>query len=97
MDLNVDVAPTLLELAGVPVPAGLHGRSFVPLLEGRDLPWRDAFLYEFYEYPGDLCVRKNRGVRTTRPAPDRSRSPATGPLEGGTRPRISLTSGRDRA
>jgi arylsulfatase A-like enzyme len=64
MVLNVDVAPTLLELAAVPVPAGLHGRSFVPLLEGRDTPWRDAFLYEFYEYPADLCVRKNRGVRT---------------------------------
>ena len=64
MVLNVDVAPTLLELAAVPVPAGLHGRSFVPLLEGRDAPWRDAFLYEFYEYPADLCVRRNRGVRT---------------------------------
>jgi len=24
-----------------------------------------AFLYEYYEYPADLCVRKNRGVRTT--------------------------------
>jgi arylsulfatase A-like enzyme len=66
MVLNVDVAPTLLELAAVPVPAGLHGRSFVPLLEGRDAPWRDAFLYEYYEYPADLCVRKNRGVRTAR-------------------------------
>jgi arylsulfatase A-like enzyme len=64
--LNVDVAPTLLELAGVPVPAAMHGRSWVPLLEGAAGPWRDAFLYEYYEYPAVHCVRKNRGVRTSR-------------------------------
>jgi arylsulfatase A-like enzyme len=66
MVLNVDVAPTLLELAGVHAPAGLHGRSFVPLLEGKEAPWRDAILYEYYEYPAEHCVRKNRGVRTDR-------------------------------
>jgi arylsulfatase A-like enzyme len=64
--LNVDVAPTLLELAGLPVPAAMHGRSWVPLLEGGAAPWRDAFLYEYYEYPAYHCVRKNRGVRTAR-------------------------------
>ncbi len=66
MVLNVDLAPTLLELAGVAVPAGLHGRSFLTLLEGRDAPWRDAFLYEYDEYPAAHCVRKNRGIRTER-------------------------------
>ncbi len=66
MVLNVDLAPTLLELAGVPPPKGLHGVSFVPILEGRLMPWRDAFLYEYYEYPAAHCVRKNRGVRTER-------------------------------
>jgi arylsulfatase A-like enzyme len=66
MVLNVDLAPTLLEIARVPVRAGLHGRSFVPHLEGRDVPWRDAFLYEYYEYPAAHCVRKNRGIRTER-------------------------------
>jgi arylsulfatase A-like enzyme len=64
--LNVDVAPTLLELAGVPVPGWMHGRSLVPLLRSETPPWRDAFLYEYYEYPAEHCVRKNRGVRTDR-------------------------------
>ncbi len=66
MVLNVDLAPTLLDLAGVAPPAGLHGRSFLPLLDRRRVPWRDAFLYEYYEYPAAHCVRKNRGVRTDR-------------------------------
>ena len=66
MILNVDLAPTLLDLAGIDPPAGMHGRSFAPLLEGRDVPWRDAFLYEYYEYPAAHCVRKNRGIRTER-------------------------------
>ena len=66
MVLNVDMAPTLLQLAGVPVPHGLHGRSMMPLLLGAEVPWRDAFLYEYYEYPAGHCARKNRGIRTDR-------------------------------
>jgi arylsulfatase A-like enzyme len=64
--LNIDVAPTLLELAGVPVPGWMHGRSLLPLLRGESPAWRDAILYEYYEYPAEHCVRKNRGVRTDR-------------------------------
>jgi len=33
---TVDVAPTLLDRAGVPIPEGLDGRSLLPLLEGKD-------------------------------------------------------------
>lgn len=66
MTLNIDVAPTLLDLAGVPVPDWMHGKSFAPILAGATIPWRDAFLYEYYEYPAEHCVRKNRGVRTSR-------------------------------
>jgi arylsulfatase A-like enzyme len=66
MVLNVDLMPTILELAGVPVPAAVHGRSLTPLLAGRSVPWRDDFLYEYYEYPAEHCARKNRGIRTHR-------------------------------
>jgi arylsulfatase A-like enzyme len=45
----VDVAPTLLELAGAPVPAGLDGRSLVPLLRGEgDWPARPLFAMDHY-------------------------------------------------
>ena len=66
MALNVDLAPTMLELAGLPVPQGMHGRSLAPLLEGKPSPWRTDWLYEYYEYPDAHRVRRHRGVRTDR-------------------------------
>jgi arylsulfatase A-like enzyme len=66
MVLNVDIAPTLLDLAGVAVPREMHGRSWVPLLKGDEKGWRKDWLYEYYEYPGPHSVRKHRGVRSER-------------------------------
>ena len=40
---GVDVLPTLLDLAGLPAPAGLDGRSLRPALEGRPLPDAPAY------------------------------------------------------
>jgi N-acetylglucosamine-6-sulfatase len=45
---NIDIAPTILEAAGLAPPDSLDGRSFLPLLQGRSLPWRDKLLYEYY-------------------------------------------------
>lgn len=66
MVLNVDVAPTILDIAGVPVYDAMDGVSFKPLLQGEKIEWRKDFLYEYYEYPGAHSARKNRGVRTER-------------------------------
>jgi arylsulfatase A-like enzyme len=66
LTLNIDVAPTLLDLAGLQAPSWMQGKSFAPILSGATIPWRDAFLYEYYEFPAEHCARKNRGVRTRR-------------------------------
>ncbi|MDQ3330927.1 MAG: sulfatase [Planctomycetota bacterium] len=52
MVLNVDLAPTLLDFAGVSVPDAMQGRSLRACLEG-DAPddWRTSFFYEYYEEP----------------------------------------------
>lgn len=67
MVLNLDLAPTMLDLAGIPVPSEMQGKSVMPLAEGkRVVQWRHDWLYEYYEYPGFENVRPCRGVRTER-------------------------------
>ena len=66
MILNVDFAPTLLETAGVQIPADMQGRSFLPLLHGR-VPknWRKEMYYRYY-HPGHHNVAAHYGIRTER-------------------------------
>ncbi|MDE3164914.1 MAG: sulfatase [Acidobacteriota bacterium] len=67
MTTNLDIAPTFLELAGLPVPQRMQGLSMVPFLKGEQpKTWRKDWLYEYYEYPGPHNVKKHRGVRTDR-------------------------------
>jgi arylsulfatase A-like enzyme len=67
MALNVDLAPTLLELAGIAIPDSMQGKSLVPLMKGEQpADWRKDWLYEYYEYPESEHVRPHRGVRTER-------------------------------
>ncbi len=59
--LNLDIAPTLLELAGVAAPKAMQGRSMVPLLKGESVPdWRES---QFYAYWG---ATSHYGIRTKR-------------------------------
>ncbi len=65
---NIDIAPTLLDLAGAGAPEGtpIDGRSFLPLLLGRDAEWRSHVLYEYHwewnfpATPTTLAIRTER-------------------------------------
>jgi N-acetylglucosamine-6-sulfatase len=48
MVLALDIAPTLIELAGGRPGRQIQGRSLVPLLRGRRAEWRKSFLVEYY-------------------------------------------------
>lgn len=45
---NIDLAPTFLELGGTRAPANMDGKSYVPILKGEKIAWRDSLLYEYY-------------------------------------------------
>jgi len=64
---NLDFAETFLEMAGLPIPAEMQGRSLVPILKGETPDdWRTSIYYHYYEYPGAHMVQKHNGVRTER-------------------------------
>jgi arylsulfatase A-like enzyme len=64
---NIDFAETILEAAGLPVPADMQGRSLLAILKGQ-IPqdWRTAFYYQYFEYPVPHHVRPHYGVVTDR-------------------------------
>lgn len=62
---NIDLAPTFLDLAGLPIPASMQGRSLVPLLRGEAPPdWRTSVYYRYYHDPGHHNTAAHLGVRT---------------------------------
>jgi N-acetylglucosamine-6-sulfatase len=63
--INNDYAPTFLEMAGLPVPATVDGRSLVPLLTNpATLPWRKQFLVEHWTSTADPVLTGYRALRT---------------------------------
>jgi arylsulfatase A-like enzyme len=72
---NVDFAPTLLECCGLPVPDGVPGRSFLPLVDGRDYVERDAvFGALFYDVSYDpmhyVRTRTHKYIRSFAVTPE---------------------------
>lgn len=66
MVLNLDLAQTLLDFAGVPAPKEMQGRSWRPLLEGRAVEWRQSWFYEYFaEKQMNSRVPDITAVRTT--------------------------------
>ena len=63
---NIDIAPTILEAAGLQVPEHMQGMSFAPLFAQEEVPWRDRIFYEYYwemDFPQTPTMF---GVRTDR-------------------------------
>ena len=63
---NIDIAPTILEAAGLAAPATMDGRSFLRLARGERIPWRDTLLYEYYwerNFPQTPAMHALRGAR----------------------------------
>ena len=66
MVMNVDFAPTLLDYAGLPIPAEMQGESFRDGIGNPDSTMRDAVYYHYYEYPIWHKVQPHYGIRTNR-------------------------------
>ncbi len=64
MVLNLDLAPSVIDLAGGQPLTGIDGQSWKPLLTGNSSGWRKSWLY-FYNYEKEFPYTPNvRGVRT---------------------------------
>ena len=51
---SIDVPVSILDIAGVKKPKQMQGESFLPLLKGKTVPWRESVFYEYFrdlEYP----------------------------------------------
>ena len=64
MTLNIDLAPTMLSLAGVEIPTSMQGRDASPLVRGESPAWRKEWFYEhLLEH---ATIPKTEGVRGER-------------------------------
>lgn len=66
---SVDIAPTLLAIAGAPIGDHIQGRSWVPLLMGDDSQARESVFIEFYTYENPfpwLVDMDYKAIRTDR-------------------------------
>ena len=65
MVMNLDIAPTMLDAAGLPIPKDIQGESMLPLLMDKSAKGRDAIYYHYYEN-GEHAVSPHFGVQTDR-------------------------------
>jgi len=61
--LNIDVAPTIVSAAGIPVPSVMQGQDLSPLYLQRRAPqWRDEFFYEHPTVTNKDRIPSSQGV-----------------------------------
>ena len=63
--MNLDLAPTLLEAAGVAIPKDIQGKSFLQQVTDKKVKGRDAMYYHYYEN-GEHSVSPHFGISTGR-------------------------------
>lgn len=66
MIVNIDLAPTFLDIAGISKPPQMQGSSFLPLLKGESIAWRDKVFYEYYWEQSFPQTHTTFAVRTDR-------------------------------
>ena len=66
--LNIDLAPTMLSLAGLEVPASMQGRDLMPLVRREPVAWRSHFYYQhsYNTDPPRSPIAKSEGIRSRR-------------------------------
>jgi arylsulfatase A-like enzyme len=64
MVLNIDIAPTILEYAGIKTPAGIQGEGLVPLIKGHTFKKRNSVFCEHLlknpKIPDSECIRTEK-------------------------------------
>ena len=64
---NIDFTPILLEMANVPIPEQVQGKSFFSNLKVKTpKKWRQSMYYHYYEYPYYHHVQPHYGIRNKR-------------------------------
>lgn len=59
--LNIDIAPTILDLVGLPIPKTIQGKSLLPLMQANKKNWNDTVFCEHLmnepQIPNSECIR----------------------------------------
>lgn len=67
MVVNIDNAPTALDMVNLDIPEDMQGESLLPLMRGhKPGDWRTSMYYHYYEFAPPHWALPNYGVRTER-------------------------------